>query len=153
FSCLFNDKLVEKIMLETNKYASQKLSNSQSVQTRMNTSQDLKKRTNITASELKAWIGIQICMGLHQLPRVKNYRSSDPSLKVNIITNTMTLNHFDEIIEMIHVNDNTLQLPKNDPNHDKLHNIRSFIKGIIDNSAKAYKPSTFASVDESMIFF
>lgn len=88
-------------------------------------------------------------MDIHQLSRVRHYWSSNFVLKI-VIANTVTCNRFIKITEIIYINDNMFQFPKNDLNHDK---IRALTNSINDNNAKIYKPSTFASIDESMIPF
>ncbi|XP_008212369.2 piggyBac transposable element-derived protein 4-like [Nasonia vitripennis] len=94
-----------------------------------------------------------ILMGIHKLPRVRNYWSSDPFLKVDCVANIMPYTRFSKLTEMIHFNDNDSMLPRTDPNYDKLHKIRPLIDHINQTSNKSYNTSKTVSVDESMIPF
>ncbi|XP_035207145.1 piggyBac transposable element-derived protein 4-like [Stegodyphus dumicola] len=60
---------------------------------------------------------------------------------------------FQKITEAIHVNDNEIVLPRDDPDYDKLHKIRPLIEHLNKKIAEAFKPSSVLAVDESMIPF
>lgn len=140
FQTIFTDDMVMKIVEETNNYAMQKGS---------------KNWNPITPEEVRVFIGIMIFMGIHRLPSTDHYWSSDPALRVDIIADTMTIKRFKKILENIHFNDNSTQVPRSDPAYDKLHKIRPIVdmlNSIISNT-NIYKPSSFISVDESMVPF
>lgn len=140
FSQVLTAEFLEKIVLETNKYAQEKNPNS-------------KYWNDLTINELKAWLGITILMGIHRLPRIENYWSTDTYLRVDCIANVMPRSRFQKITEMIHVNDNKTSFPRGHPNHDKLHKVRPFIDHLNDVNGKIYNSSNVVSVDESMIPF
>lgn len=77
-------------------------------------------------------------MNIHQLSRVRHYWNSNFVLKIDV-ANTVIYNRFIKIIEIIYINDNIFQFPKNDLNHNK---IRALTKSINDNNVKIYKGQT-----------
>lgn len=65
-------------------------------------------------------------MGIHKLPSMRHYWSTDPILGV---------------------------LPKSHPNHDKLHKVRPLVEKLNQIIKTAYRYSNITSIDESMIKF
>ncbi|XP_049772938.1 piggyBac transposable element-derived protein 4-like [Schistocerca cancellata] len=107
----------------------------------------------LTVQELKAFLGMIILMGIHQLPEAASYWSSDPYLNVNAVSNVMTLARYKKIIENGHCNDNSFQPATNYPGYDKLYKIRPLISALNKSCLKVYHPSTSLAVDESMVAF
>ncbi|XP_037042056.1 piggyBac transposable element-derived protein 4-like [Bradysia coprophila] len=126
------------IVTETNRYAQQNNS---------------KNWIDVTAEEMKAFIGCLIVMGIHQLPALKHYWSSDPFLHVESVASVMTASRFKKIVENLHCNDNKVQPPKSDPNYDKLHKVKPLLESLNENVRKVYQPSAVVTIDESMIPF
>lgn len=138
FGKIFDEAVISKVIEETNIYAKQKNS---------------KNWTDITADELKAYIGCHIIMGIHKLPNLKAYWSSDPLLRVDAVADTMTENRFEKITQNLHLNNNDNVLPKTHADYDKLHKLRPLLDILNENIAKIYNPSSFVTIDESMIKF
>lgn len=138
FETIFDHRILSNIVTETNRYAKQ------------NNSKDW---TDVTLIEMKAFIGCLIVMGIHQLPALKHYWSSDPFLHVEAVASVMTANRFKKIVENLHCNDNDTQPPKTDPKFDKLHKVKPMVDVLNENIRKVYKPSDVVTVDESMIPF
>lgn len=138
FEKIFDSAVISKIIEQTNIYAEQKGS---------------KNWTDLTSKELKAFIGCHIIMGIHKLPNLKLYWSSDPLLRVDAIADTMTSKRFEKIMQNIHLNNNANLLPKTHPDYDKLHKLRPLLDLLNQNIGKVYDPSSFVTVDESMIKF
>lgn len=138
FGTIFDRQILSHLIAETNRYAKQNNS---------------KNWNDVTLDEMKAFIGCLIVMGIHQLPALKHYWSSDPFLRVESIASVMTANRFKKIIENLHCNDNDTQPLKSDPNFDKLHKIKPLLEFLNEKVRKVYKPSGVITVDESMIPF
>lgn len=138
FESIFDHQILSHIVTETNRYAKQNNS---------------KNWTDVTEIEMKAFLGCLIVMGIHQLPALKHYWSSDPFLRVDSVAKVMTANRFKKIIENLHCNDNETQAPKSSPNHDKLHKVKPLLDLLNQNVRKVYRPSGVVCVDESMIPF
>lgn len=138
FGKIFDLQVIELLVTETNRYAMQNRS---------------KNWIDITAVEMKAFIGCLIVMGIHQLPALKHYWSSDPFLRVDAVASVMTANRFKKIVENMHCNDNETQPPKSSANFDKLHKVKPLVELLNIKSRSIYKPSGVVCVDESMIPF
>ena len=65
----------------------------------------------------------------------------------------MSRNRFEEILCHLHYNDNSLDLNKNDPSHNKLFKIQPLIDHFCEAFQSAALPETFMSVDEMMVAF
>ena len=63
-----------------------------------------------TLEELCAFLGINILMGIHKLPKMRDYWSVDEGLGNTLIQKTMTRDRFLEILQNLHFVDN-LQKP------------------------------------------
>jgi len=102
---------------------------------------------------MKAFIGCLIVMGIHDLPALCNFCSSDPLLKVDEIADVMKCKRFKKLLENIHCNSNETKTPRDHAEYDKLHKIRPFIETVLRNCKGNYEPSSFLSVEESIIPF
>ena len=65
----------------------------------------------------------------------------------------MTAKRFKKVTEVIHCNDNTLNPPRGQDGHDKLHKLPPLIDKLNARCTAVYKPSGTVAVDESMIAF
>ena len=63
-----------------------------------------------TLEEMCAFLGINILMGIHKLPKMRDYWSVDEGLGNTLIQKTMTRDRFLEILQNLHFVDN-LQKP------------------------------------------
>lgn len=96
---------------------------------------------------------MSILMAIHKVAELQHYWSSDPLLSVPTISNVMPSKRAKKIIKSIHVNDNSKNLPRTDPHHDKLHKVCPLIDDLNKSISVAYSSSNCVSVDESMIPF
>lgn len=140
FEKLFDENIVAHIVHQTNLYAEQNES---------------KKWIVTSNQEMKAFIGCLILMAIHRLPSIDHYWSTDPALRVEVIAKVMTVKRFKKILENIHLNDNENQATRTEPTYDKLFKLRPLIEMLQKNisNKEFYQPSSFLSVDESMIAF
>ena len=84
---------------------------------------------HIEKDELKAFFfGMNIVMGYHVLPSIRDYWSTEPDLAVPFIANIMPRKRFEEIRAMLHFNDNSKMTVPNDPNHDRAFKVRPVIE-------------------------
>ncbi|CAG5001413.1 unnamed protein product [Parnassius apollo] len=96
FNVFLNDEVLLNIVDQTNLYAAQNRQKDWDI---------------VTLQELKAFFGILILMGIHVLPNISLYWSSDPMFRVAEIANVMTVKRFKKILANLHLNDNS-QMPK-----------------------------------------
>lgn len=138
FNKIWDDEMNAKIVEETNLYAREKQS---------------KNWVDVTVPELKAFFGCLIIMGIHRLPSLKCYWSSNPLLHVESVASVMPANRYRKITQNLHCNNNNFILPKNHKQHDKLHKLRPLLDCLNKNIGKIYRPSNYVVIDESMIAF
>lgn len=138
FNKIWDLAVISKIVEQTNLYARQK---------------QVKNWVDVTVVELRAFFGCLIMMGIHRLPSLKCYWSSDPMLRVDEIARVMTGNRYGKITQNLHCNNNENILPKNNKQNDKLHKLRPLLDILNQNIGKVYRPSSFVVIDESMIAF
>lgn len=150
FSNIFTDDIIQNIVHETNRYATENVIRGRKGVKEYRNS---KNWTETTITEIKAFIGCLIIMGIHKLPSLSCYWKSDPYLSVSAIQEVMTSKRFKKLLENLHLNNNSSALPRGDQNHDKLHKLRPLIDNLNSNILKHYDHSSFLSVDESMIPF
>ena len=103
--------------------------------------------------ELQQFLSVIIAMGVHHLPRLEDYWSGHPLLGAPGITSGMPRHRFKVLLRCLHLNDNTIAVPKGQPGFDKLHKLHPIIDIIRDNSLKLNKPGRQLSIDEAMVGF
>lgn len=67
-------------------------------------------------------------MGIKKLPSYKDYWSSRPDLRDHFIASATSRNRFSWLLGNINLNDNNLQLKKDDPKFDKLYKVRPLLE-------------------------
>ena len=90
-------------------------------------------------------------MRVHKLPNRRIYWGTFTN--VPVISETMTRNRFDEILSILHFNDNNLASPSTLPDHNKLHKIQPVIEFFNARFSEVVFPETNEAVDEMMIPF
>ncbi|CAH2091811.1 unnamed protein product [Euphydryas editha] len=111
FFYLFPQELIRMIAEETNLYQVQNDPNS---------------TFRVTDMDIRQFIGIVYLMSLIRLPRVSNHWNA--ILGTAVIQDTMSLNKFEKIRQTLHFNDNSKNLPRNDPEHDRIFKIRPLVE-------------------------
>ena len=134
FQLLFTEDLVDLIVQHTNRYA-------------------LQKGFHFTVSreDILAYIGINIAMGIKDLPEITDYWAQEPIIRSPWFLSVMSLKRFQAISRFIHFADNATALPRNNPTYDKLWKIRSVIESVNRQAQASYTPGKSISIDESMI--
>ena len=113
-----DDNLWDLIVVETNRYARQKLSTSP------------KRLVNFvpgTLAEIKAFMGINIIMGIAKLPQIALYWSSDDYFGNQGIKKVMSKNRFEKINAYLHFNDSSVEPARGTPGFHRLYKIRRFL--------------------------
>lgn len=132
FRYFFTDQIIETIASESNLYSVQ---------------QDPNKPANISTLEIKQYLGIIIYMSVIHLPNIRSYWSED--LGIDKIIQTMTVNRFEKIRQHLHFNNNETIIPKDHPDHDRLHKIRPLIEHLNERFCSIPLESSL-SIDEQM---
>ena len=134
FRLLFTDELVDTIVENTKVYATQK-----------------GYSVSFDREEILAYLGMNIAMGIVDLPEHTDYWTQEPMLRSPWFSCVMSLKRFKAISRFLHFADNVLALSRDNPSYDRLWKIRPVIDSIQRQSQKAYTPGKCVSVDESMI--
>ena len=113
----------------------------------------LATRKDITAQEIRQWLGLTFLTGLVTQNELKDYWSTNPLHSTPIFPAIMTRNRYYEIKRFIHFNDNSQAPSREDSNHDRLHNISPVLSHLDQNYADLFMPSVNLNVDESLFLF
>jgi hypothetical protein len=103
--------------------------------------------------EIKTFIAVHILMGIHTLPELRHYWSSDNLLGVPTVANLITKTGFKKLTENIHCNDNTKAVPRGEAGYDRLHKLQPVIDALNSCLKGVYILSSVMAVDESMVPF
>ncbi|GFT90038.1 DDE_Tnp_1_7 domain-containing protein [Nephila pilipes] len=132
FKYLWTDEIISNIYGESKRYAIQK---------------NASKPLTISKNEINQYLGICIYASLVHLPNYRAYCSEE--LGFDQIKETMPLKKFETIRQYLHFNDNDKHLPRDHPNYDRLHKIRSLHYELNKNFAKV-PLERYQSIDEQI---
>jgi len=134
FKQLFDSKIIENIVYQTNLYSVQRNGNS----------------INTNSNEIEQFFGMHMCMSVIKMPAYRMYLAQHT--KYSMISDIMSRNRFTALRTHVHFNDNSNCLPSTDISHDKLFKMRPFIDAIQHNF-KLIEPEEHLAVDEIIIPF
>lgn len=137
FKKIFPEELLNIIVFQTNLYATQ----------------EGKRFTPTTPSEINTFLGINLLMGIKRQPSYRDYWSSLPGLHDHYISTLMNVNRFGWLLSHMHLNDNSVHPKRGFPDYDKLYKLRPMIEMLSQTFLKCYRPSKYQAIDESMIKF
>ena len=106
-----------------------------------------------TVPEMKAFVGVLLLIGIHQLPCIADYWSTHKYLGVPGIAAVFPANRFNHLLASIHFNDNSAAKPRGHPGYDKLYKVRPILESISQKCLSLYKPHRENSIDEAMVGF
>lgn len=104
---MFPADLIQRLVDYTNSYAVWKMTAQGSVDD---------KWEETSEPEMRAFLGINILMGINQLPEVDMYWSSDPYIGNQGLQQAMTCNRFQKISQYFHASDRAAE-----PRRGSLH--------------------------------
>ncbi|XP_066933930.1 uncharacterized protein [Clytia hemisphaerica] len=147
------DDFLEEIIFQTNLYNTQRSNSGYKVAVRLPGSTERAKRRvdPVTKEELRKVIGIILYMGIPKLPNRRMYWS--PFTRVPIIADAMTRNRFEEILAILHFNDNEEMPDRSSPDYDRMYKLRPLIDHLNKAFLEAVMPETCQAVDEQMVPF
>ena len=85
----------------------------------------------VTVCEMRTFLGICMYMSVVSLPARRMYWS--PKTRQATVADSMTTNRFEEILAILHTNDNELAKPQGQDGYDKLHKIRPLLISLNKN--------------------
>ncbi|XP_053372688.1 piggyBac transposable element-derived protein 4-like [Mercenaria mercenaria] len=143
FYLLFRPAMFADMARHTNNYARWKATQDQP--------DDKWVETN--ENEMKAFIGINVIMGINALPELDMYWSSNPLDGNSAIQNIMTCNRFQKLSQYFQVSDRATEPPRGSQNYDRLYKVKPVIQHVSETFLMSYDLSQQAAVDEAMIKF
>ena len=105
----------------------------------------------ITDNELRAYFGVNIFMGINELPGYKDYWSRDNFIGNDGIKSTFTIRRYEKLTEYLHVSDRANESNRGDENYDKLYKVRPVLDMTKQSFSTKYKLHKNISIDEAMI--
>ena len=145
FEMFVPELFYKKLSVETNRNAEQKMIE------KSGKLDDNWKR--VTREEIKVFLYINFMFGIHDLPSMRMYWSTDPLLQVTAVSDAMSRNRYFQINQYLHVNDSSLHVPRGNDGHDPMHKVRPLLDLVLINSQENFTPEALISVDEAMIAF
>ena len=101
-----------------------------------------------TRTEISAFMGLNIFMGIHELPQVSMYWDSDNFIGVEGFKKTIPQRRFKELSQYFHLVD-----PDHEDPSDALCKVRPLVDLLQDRFSAAYIPGKNISVDEGLVKF
>lgn len=147
FLFFFDQTIVDIIVNETNKYASQEMNKQGWVFARFSR---LWKWTPCNSDEIYVLIGMYMLMSIICKPTIRSYFSRNPLLQTDIFPSTMSSERFELLSRFLHFSDNTatnVQGPR------KLVKISPVISYLQQKFQEAYIPYQNLSLDESLLLW
>jgi hypothetical protein len=105
------------------------------------------KRTDITKSEMKKFLGLTLLMGQVRKDNLKDYWSTDPAIATPVFSQTMSRNRFEAIWQAWHFNDNS-QLQTDSSTLFKTETLYEYL---LQKFRSMYSPEQELSLDVGMI--
>nr|XP_006825606.1 PREDICTED: piggyBac transposable element-derived protein 1-like [Saccoglossus kowalevskii] len=146
-------QLIELASTETNKYAKY---HQKYIAKKLNA-----RWHNTNFTEMQAFFGVMICMGVDHKSAIDDYWSRDPFLQNMGIASVMTWARFQMLKRYFHLAD-----PVNDPRRDHdierrrqlseadpLYIINPWLKPVLENCRRYYQMGQEISIDEGMVRF
>ena len=140
FDLFYTPDLWKTTKEETNRYADQN---------RPKPSSHMKNWEDVDEEELQRYLGLRLLMGVHVLPSIRDYWSTNPLLQTPAFREQMTRDRFDAITSHLHFSDNR------DPQaaDDRLWKIRPVVDCFSKQFKDVYVPEREVTVDESLFRF
>ncbi|KAG7481247.1 hypothetical protein MATL_G00065090 [Megalops atlanticus] len=142
FRLLFPDSLFEHMVEQTNNYALYRQRRSGKVDAHWHPT-DLR--------EMRAYIGLNILMGINQLPDYGMYWATDIFIGNAGFKKTMTARRFEKLNQNIHLCDRESEPAQGEPGYDGLYKIRPLLDVVENTMWEAYAPNRCLTVDEGAI--
>ncbi|XP_066567992.1 piggyBac transposable element-derived protein 4 [Amia ocellicauda] len=142
FRLLFPDSLFEHMVEQTNNYALYRQRRSGKVDPHWRPT-DLR--------EMQAYIGLNVLMGINQLPDYGMYWATDIFIGNAGFKKTMTARRFEKLNQNIHLCDRESEPARGHAGYDGLYKIRPLLDVVQGRMWEAYAPNRCLTVDEGAI--
>ena len=152
FSAFVDETILRKIKHQTNKYARSCIQEQQS-KGPLPPKSMWSTWKPVTLADMKNFLAICIHMGIVKKPTINDYWSSTASIHTSYASQVMGRDRFKSILAFLHVNDNSLMIPREQDGHDPIHKIRPFVEHLQERFKAVYEPEREICIDEAMCPF
>ena len=142
FLLTFTPDLIAMIVRESNRYAREVMGE-----------QKYARWESMTETELRAYLGFSILMGIAHVPAVEDHWKRDPVLRYSPVADRISRDRFRDLSRYLHFADNSTLVPRGSPGYDRLGKIRPVLTYLTKRFADLYNPTRELSADEAMIKF
>lgn len=144
FRTFLNDSIIDKMVEETNLYATQVLLDTEDIKAESR----LHKWVPTDKGEMLKFIGIVAYMGMVKMPSLDKYWSTDELFHIGTIPKIMSRNRFQLLLRMRHFSNNATC-----PDGDRLHKVKPLLEELIQNFQAVFTPGRTFCIDESIVPF
>jgi len=109
------------------------------------------KRTD--SVETEKFLGLLLMMDILKKPLIAQYWSKNSLNTTPLFSSVMSRNRFQLLLSMLHFNDNTQQLSRDDPLQDKLFKLRPVVDHLFEYFQVTYSMSKDVCIDESLLLW
>lgn len=150
FNLYWSEKTLERIVLETNRYARTVLSNKPNEEP---VTKGGKNWQDVDVLDIRGWLGICILMGCKRLPSHRQYwMRSESFLHCQLISEVMSRDRWEQILRCLHlVDNNTVVRDPKDPTFDRIAKTRWLVDMFVEVSEAIYNLEREITVDECVI--
>ena len=106
-----------------------------------------------TVAEMKAYIAINIFIGINDVPQLDHYWSADDKVGCSFIQRIMAKSWFKKLNQYFHLNDNDTAVARGEAGYSPLHKIQPLISSVSTAFSRRYRPGRDLSIDEAMVAF
>ena len=138
--------LLDRVIAETNRFASTCLSASQQ-------EGGSPSAWATTADEMKAFLGFLVLMGIQKLPGLYDYWSTDEVLHSFAIASRISRKRFLDLRRFLHFVDNDTVAARGEDGYDRLAKVRPVITAVKDSFLASYTLHCQCAIDEAMVRF
>ena len=138
FLQLFDHDLLQHIVTQTNLYATTREGHRAEWE-------------DLTVPELQSFLGTVLLMGVHVLPTIESYWSTNIFLGASNVVLSFPRDRFTQILRELHFNDNSSAVERGQPGYDRGYKMRPVVDSILEKCLSLYKPHRENSVDEAMV--
>ena len=148
FDLYWTPETLRRIVVETNRYAREGSGIASDSRTKGGP-----RWKDVTVSELRAWLGVCILMGVKRLPAVRHYwLRGEGFIYCNLISSVMSLARWSELLRCLHLVDNQeVVRDVGSPRFDRIAKTRWVIENFVEVSKEIYNLEREITVDECVI--
>lgn len=141
FTLFVDDEIINLLVLETNRYAQQKLNES-----RLTPGSRMHKWKPTNPEEIKQFLGLLLWMGLVKVSPIANYWAKNELYNFRLPRQIMSRNRFELLLCNFHFVDN-MSIARD----DRLGKILPFFNKLVGKYQEAYTPGEDIVIDETLI--